>query len=206
MKKGENIAYLPDGWSLSSIDDLIGAEGLFMDGDWIESKDQDPNGSVRLIQLADIGEVDFKDKSKINELQTGTTRKRISRRNLATVKVPIAPLPGQLRIVDKIEELFSEIKKCEDQLSVSINQLTVYKQSLLTWTFEGTGNKNRKKAAKKWTSLGEIAEIVGGVTFPELNNKPFLTINESSALLNVTQVLTDLRNRGKEFSIFVLLI
>jgi hypothetical protein len=62
----------------------------------------------------------------------------------------------------------------------------------LTWTFEGTGNKNRKKAAKKWTSLGEIAEIVGGVAFPELNNKPFLTINESSVLLNVTQVLTDL--------------
>ncbi len=240
MKKEENKIYLPEGWSLSSIGDLIGAEGLFVDGDWIESKDQDPNGNVRLIQLADIGEADFKDRSnrymtfdraqelgctflkqddilvarmpeplgratlfplakadgyvtvvdvaiirpgnginnkylsyiinspgvrkRIYELQTGTTRKRISRRNLATVKIPIAPLPEQLRIVDKIEELFSEIKKCKDQLTVNIKQLAFYKQSLFTWIFEGKGTKDQKKAVKKWTSLGEIAEIAGGVT------------------------------------------
>jgi type I restriction enzyme S subunit len=34
-----------------------------VDGDWVESKDQDPSGSVRLIQLADIGEGQFLDKS-----------------------------------------------------------------------------------------------------------------------------------------------
>jgi type I restriction enzyme S subunit len=28
---------------------------LLVDGDWIETKDQDPNGDVRLIQLADVG-------------------------------------------------------------------------------------------------------------------------------------------------------
>ena len=33
------------------------------DGDWVESKDQDPNGDVRLIQLADIGAGSFLDKS-----------------------------------------------------------------------------------------------------------------------------------------------
>ena len=27
-------------------------DGLFIDGDWIESKDQDPNGEVRLIQTS----------------------------------------------------------------------------------------------------------------------------------------------------------
>lgn len=36
---------------------------FFLDGDWIESKDQDPNGEVRLIQLADIGMGQFIDKS-----------------------------------------------------------------------------------------------------------------------------------------------
>jgi type I restriction enzyme S subunit len=34
------------------------------DGDWIESKDQDPQGDVRLIQLADIGDGQFVDKSR----------------------------------------------------------------------------------------------------------------------------------------------
>jgi type I restriction enzyme, S subunit len=36
--------------------------GLF-DGDWVESKDQDPAGSIRLLQLADIGIGKFLDKS-----------------------------------------------------------------------------------------------------------------------------------------------
>lgn len=43
--------------------DLIKGNGLFKDGDWIESKDQDLNGDVRLIQLADIGIRNFINKS-----------------------------------------------------------------------------------------------------------------------------------------------
>lgn len=38
-------------------------DGLFSDGDWIESKDQDPRGEVRLIQLADVGDGVFINKS-----------------------------------------------------------------------------------------------------------------------------------------------
>ena len=43
--------------------ELVAPDGLFSDGDWIEKKDQDENGTVRLIQLADIGVCLFKDKS-----------------------------------------------------------------------------------------------------------------------------------------------
>jgi type I restriction enzyme, S subunit len=50
-------------WNYTTIDKLIDDDGLFIDGDWIESKDQDPNGDVRLIQLADIGDGNFKNKS-----------------------------------------------------------------------------------------------------------------------------------------------
>lgn len=39
------------------------SDGLFIDGDWVESKDQDPNGEVRLIQLADIGDGVFRNRS-----------------------------------------------------------------------------------------------------------------------------------------------
>lgn len=46
-----------------SFSKVIGDEGIFVDGDWVESKDQDPNGSVRLIQLADIGDGIFINKS-----------------------------------------------------------------------------------------------------------------------------------------------
>jgi type I restriction enzyme S subunit len=37
--------------------------GVFIDGDWVESKDQDPTGEVRLIQLADVGDGFFRNKS-----------------------------------------------------------------------------------------------------------------------------------------------
>jgi type I restriction enzyme, S subunit len=41
----------------------MGNSGLIIDGDWVESKDQDPNGEVRLIQLADIGDGEYLNKS-----------------------------------------------------------------------------------------------------------------------------------------------
>jgi type I restriction enzyme, S subunit len=44
------------GWGEATIRELIGSGRLFVDGDWIETKDQDPNGKVRLIQLAAIGD------------------------------------------------------------------------------------------------------------------------------------------------------
>jgi type I restriction enzyme S subunit len=36
---------------------------VFVDGDWVESKDQDPNGDVCLIQLADVGDGEYFNKS-----------------------------------------------------------------------------------------------------------------------------------------------
>lgn len=46
--------------------EVVGGDksSLMTDGDWIESKDQDPNGNVRLIQLADIGDGVFKNVSE----------------------------------------------------------------------------------------------------------------------------------------------
>ncbi|MDB9566108.1 restriction endonuclease subunit S [Providencia rettgeri] len=55
---------LPEEWRQTSILTSITHTGLISDGDWVESKDQDPNGSVRLIQLADIGDGYFKNKSE----------------------------------------------------------------------------------------------------------------------------------------------
>lgn len=176
---------LPAGWELAPIGDVIASDGLFADGDWVESKDQDPAGEVRLTQLADVGEGRWRNRSDrhltaaaaerlrctdlqmddvlvarmpdplgraclfpgdpkrcvtvvdvaiirpgrgsvdprwlmhainapqvrtaIESLQSGTTRKRISRKNLGTVELPVAPLAEQPRIVATIEEAFSKL-------------------------------------------------------------------------------------------------
>lgn len=50
-------------WPVIKFSEAISRSGLFSDGDWVESKDQNPEGDVRLIQLADIGVGEFIDKS-----------------------------------------------------------------------------------------------------------------------------------------------
>jgi type I restriction enzyme, S subunit len=54
---------VPDGWQISSVEGLLTPDCLFSDGDWVESKDQDPVGTNRLLQLADIGDGRFINKS-----------------------------------------------------------------------------------------------------------------------------------------------
>ena len=61
--EGAGLHELPERWALATINDLIGQGGIFTDGDWVESKDQDPSGDVRLIQLADVGDGVYLDKS-----------------------------------------------------------------------------------------------------------------------------------------------
>lgn len=51
--------------------------------------------------------------------------------------IPIPPLSEQKAIVEKIEELFSELDKGIEELRTAQGQLKVYRQSLLKWAFEG---------------------------------------------------------------------
>jgi len=53
----------PKGWARIALSKLLEDAEVFVDGDWVESKDQDPNGEVRLIQLADIGDGSYLDRS-----------------------------------------------------------------------------------------------------------------------------------------------
>lgn len=229
---------LPSGWTNAAIDRLLGCDGVFIDGDWVESKDQDPDGDVRLIQLADVGDGEFRDRSarfltttkahelgctflekgdlliarmpdplgrccifplddtcahvtvvdvcivrvgtslieskylmyafnsgdirnQIADLQSGSTRKRISRGNLATIELPIAPLAEQRRLVAKIEELYSELDKGVEALIAAREQLKAYRQSVLKHAFEGKltedwRTKNADKLEAPETLLARI--------------------------------------------------
>lgn len=59
--ESEKLFELPTKWEWARLDQLS-PMSLF-DGDWIESKDQDPSGEIRLIQLGDVGVNEFKDVS-----------------------------------------------------------------------------------------------------------------------------------------------
>ena len=234
---------LPNGWARATIPELISKGGVFVDGDWVETKDQDPEGNVRLIQLADIGDGVFRNRSsrfltkdraedlkctfllegdvliarmpdpigracifplkgenrfvtvvdvavvrpgqgsvsnkylkytinspdvrrEIESLQSGTTRKRISRGNLATVKLPIPPLNEQQRIADSVEALFSELDNGIEQLTMAQKQLKVYRQAVLKWAFEGKlTNDNvvdgELPSGWAWKQLQTITSVLG---------------------------------------------
>ncbi|MFD3334403.1 restriction endonuclease subunit S [Streptomyces sp. NPDC058700] len=198
---------LPAGWVEAPLSDLVAHDGIFTDGDWVESKDQDPDGYVRLTQLADVGDGLFRDRSNrfmtqekvaelrctllkegdvlvarmpdplgraclypgskkpavtvvdvcvirtgksgvshrwlmwainspqvrqdIDSLQTGTTRKRISRGNLEKVKLAVPPLPEQHRIVEALEDHLSRLDAAVQDLSTArIRAKTLQKSAI----------------------------------------------------------------------------
>jgi type I restriction enzyme, S subunit len=88
------MSELPIGWTTAKLPDVFGRGGLMNDGDWVESKDQDPNGEVRLIQLADVGEFKFLDKS--SRFLTGDKLVELRCTELQDGDVLIARMPDPL--------------------------------------------------------------------------------------------------------------
>jgi type I restriction enzyme S subunit len=202
------VRELPPGWTYASVRDLIAEGGVLADGDWVESKDQDPEGDVRLVQLADIGDGTFLDRSSrfltstkavalhctklkkgdiliarmphplgracifpgsprecvtvvdvcilrpgkvgpdarwlmytinapqmrlvIAGLQSGSTRQRISRTNLAGIPIPVPPLPEQRSIVTKIETHLAHLDAAVDHLAGVNQKLTKCLEGILS--------------------------------------------------------------------------
>lgn len=231
--------------------DIISNGGLLCDGDWIEKKDQDVRGKVRLIQLADIGDGEFKDKSskyitletaerlhctflekgdiliarlpeplgracifplegayitavdiailrikdisinpqyimylinsstfrsQIKQYESGTTRKRISRKNLEKIEFSLPNLEIQNRIVARIEELFSKLDKAVDTLKTTKEQLAVYRQAVLKDAFSDFEKKDSirnlttvvtsgsRDWAKYYSNSGALFVRIGNLT------------------------------------------
>ena len=196
-----------------TIPDLITSDGVFSDGNWIESKDQDPNGDVRLIQLADIGVGEFRNRSnrfltsqkavelkctylrpedvliarmpdplgracllpralgdcitavdvaivrpdsdsidptwlmwlinspafsrRVASLQSGTTRKRISRKNLAKIEFTVPPRENQEQTAAYIEASFGDVNSLDKSLKLVQARLKALRRSILAEAFAG---------------------------------------------------------------------
>ena len=178
----------------------------------MESKDQDPRGDVRLIQLADVGDGTFRDRSNrfltsatatrlrctylepgdvlvarmpdplgracvfpgvgqpsvtavdvciirpsswihspwlmhalnapavrdlILALQSGTTRKRISRKNLATVTLLVPPLETQQRIATEVEQRLSAVDALRSALERTQRRSRSLRRAVLERAFRG---------------------------------------------------------------------
>ncbi len=84
----------PKGWPQKSLGKFLTEAEIFVDGDWVESKDQDPTGEVRLVQLADIGDGSYLNKSA--RFLTMKTAERLNCTFLRPGDILIARMPDPL--------------------------------------------------------------------------------------------------------------
>ena len=84
----------PKRWPRPSLLTLLETAEVFVDGDWVESKDQDLDGDVRLIQLADVGDGIYLDRS--SRFLTSDTARRLRCTPLQIGDILVARMPDPL--------------------------------------------------------------------------------------------------------------
>ena len=80
---------------------------------------------------------------------SGTTFLELSATKFSQIPFPLPPLAEQYRIVDKIEELFSELDKAQENLLNAKKQIEIFRQVVLKDAFDG-------KLTEKWRTENEF--------------------------------------------------
>jgi type I restriction enzyme S subunit len=260
------VTQLPRGWIQSTISDLVSSDGVFVDGDWVETKDQDPDGEVRLVQLADVGDGTFLDRSSrfltatkavvlrctmlrekdiliarmphplgracifpgsarpcvtvvdvcivrpgsvgpdprwlmhiinapqmrsaIALLQSGSTRQRISRTNLARIRIPVPPVPEQLRIVAEVDRHFSNLAQIDGILRSATRRVHLLRGAVVLRQL-GQLCHHQLYPLCKFGDL--IADVGGGTTQPPIDERTDWPILRSSSVRTLAINWSDVR-------------
>ena len=122
---------------------------------------------------------------------TGSTRKRISRKNLTRVLVPCPPLPEQKRIVARIEAAFEKIGKLKASAERNLNSAKELFQSALD------GALHPKKGWVK-KRLGEVCKITSVLVDP--TEKKYCNLLHVGGANIVSEIgsLVDLKTAAEE--------
>lgn len=95
----------------------------------------------------------------VREVSTGTTRQRISRKNLGEIGIPVPPLAEQQRIVDILDREFAKL----DALKANTEKSLQAAKDL----FQATTDTMLGKEQWRELTIGEIAKIKGGKRVPK---------------------------------------
>ncbi|MFI5003404.1 MAG: restriction endonuclease subunit S [Solirubrobacterales bacterium] len=130
-----------------------------------------------------------RERSALSAAGKGATQRNISQTILRSWPIPIAPVEEQKRIVAAIEEQFSRLDDAEKLLERALRGIGVFRAYMLSTAFVGDW---------QWTTLGEIADIAGGVTKdakrqsdPSFVAVPYLRVaNVQRGFLDLAEVTT----------------
>jgi type I restriction enzyme S subunit len=95
------------------------------------------------------------------KLDKSTTIPSLAKTDLLKIEMPVPSLDEQEKIVNRIEELFSELDSAVETLKKTKEQLAVYRQSVLKDAFEGAEGKS--------TRLDDLCEFITKGTTPPKN-------------------------------------
>jgi type I restriction enzyme S subunit len=126
---------------------------------------------------------------QVAESAAGIALQNINAKKLAALAMPLPPTNEQQRIVAAIEEHFSRLDAADESLRRARQKLNILRTRTVEAAFAGDW---------PWTTLGETAEIVGGITKdakrqsdPSFIEVPFLRVaNVQRGFLDLTEVAT----------------
>jgi len=109
--------------------------------------------------------------SQIINKSSSTTLPILNKSRFSNLLFALAPFNEQNRIVEKIEELFSDLDKATDDLIKTQEQLKIYRQAVLKAAFEGKlteewREQNNIELSFKEISLIDVADIILGQSPP----------------------------------------
>lgn len=118
------------------------------------------NQHVTIIRLIEQGMVSFLHLAIISPViqkiiwgrQVGMAIEGLSKKTLELFEIPVPPLPEQLRIVDKINELMSLCDKLEQQ---SLTSLDAHSQLVETLLATLTDSQNAEELAENWARISQ---------------------------------------------------
>ncbi len=92
----------------------------------------------------------------LNELQTGTSYPAVRDSDVFSQVIPLAPLPEQIAIAKKIEQLFSELDNGISNLKTAKAKLEIYRQAVLKKAFEGELTKEWRDQQNNLLAVDEL--------------------------------------------------
>lgn len=103
---------------------------------------------------------------QINTRAKGTGTPHVDPGLLWNYQFPIAPYNEQKRVVEKIEELFSDLDKGVEILSNTLKQLKVYRNAVLKWAYEVNLNETGLPISFHVNKLGNyLLKIEAGKSY-----------------------------------------
>jgi len=129
----------------------------------------------------------------LNDSAQGTAQKGVYLKTLGGITLPIAPLPEQKRIADKLDTVLARVDACRDRLDRLPTLLKRFRQSILAAATSGRltadWRKSEEKISWKPLTIGDLCE--SSFYGPRFGKNEYTTSSSGIPTVRTTDMTTD---------------